>query len=111
MLVRPDDGAIDHDVLEIRITPQGLENPLPNALLRPPIEALEHAVPMPKFCRQIAPRRARPQYPKHGINKQTIVVAVSASVALLARNQIRDKPPLCVRQFASNQDRLLKLRS
>jgi hypothetical protein len=111
MLVRPDDGGIDHNALEIWIVPQSLENPLPNALARPPIEPLEHTVPKPEFRRQIAPRRARAQYPKHGIDKQSIVFAVPASIPFLARHQILNTPPLCSRQLASNQDRLPKLRS
>jgi len=111
MLVRSDDGGIDHNALEVWIVPQSLENPLPNALAGPPIEPLEHTVPQPEFRRKIAPRRARPQHPKHRINKQTIIFAVPASVPLFARDQILDTPPLCSRQFASNQDRLLKLRS
>jgi hypothetical protein len=111
MLVRSHDGGIDHDVFEFWILSQRLENPLPNALARPSIEPLEDTVPMPDFRREIAPRRARPQHPKYGINKQTIVLAVPASVPWFARDQIFDAFPLCSCQFAPNQDRLLKLRS
>jgi hypothetical protein len=58
MLVRPDDGGIDHDVLEIWIGRQSLEKIPPNAFFRPSIEAHKHTVPMPESRRQIAPRRA-----------------------------------------------------
>jgi len=111
MLVCPDDCGIDHDVLKIWIFPQSLKNPLPNALVGPAIEPLEYTVPMPKCGREITPWRACSQHPQHRINKQTIVFAVSPFVPLLARHQLLDKLPLGVRQLASNQDRLLKLRS
>jgi hypothetical protein len=111
MLVRSDDSGIDHYALEIRIVSQSPENPLPNALVGPPIEPFEHAVPEPELRWQIAPRRARPQHPKYAINKQTIVIAVPTSIPRLARHQSLNPFPLCSRQFAPNQDRLLKLRS
>ena len=107
MLVCSHDGGIDHDVLKIWVLDQGLEKTLPNTFARPTIEAHEYAVPQAECWGQIAPRSARAQNPQHRIDKQPIVLAVATFVALLTRNQIRDTLPLCIRQLASNQDRLL----
>jgi hypothetical protein len=66
MLMRPDDGGIDHDVLEIWIVCQSLEKTLPNPFVRPAIKPHEHAIPLPECQRQIMPRRARAQNPGYG---------------------------------------------
>ena len=61
MLVDPDDRAIDEDELEIGIIGQCPENPLPDALLRPPPKARVHCDHLPKASgrsRQGEPVRA-----------------------------------------------------
>ena len=52
----PDVRRVDEDVFEIGIVRQGLENPLPDAFLRPAPEARVDAVPFAERARQIAPR-------------------------------------------------------
>ena len=106
MLVCPDDGGIDHHMLEVWVLRQDLEKILPNAFAGPTIETDEHAIPVAKRAWQITPGRARAQNPKHSIHEQPVVLAGSTSIALLTRNQIRDTRPLHIRQFAPNQDRL-----
>ena len=61
MLVDPDVGGVDEHVFEIGIGRQGLENPFPNAFLRPTPEPCVDAVPFAKFARQIAPGCAGPR--------------------------------------------------
>jgi hypothetical protein len=59
MLMGADDGAVDDQVLEVGIVRHGLEDTLPDSLLvAPAAEAAEHAVPIAKDLRQIAPRRS-----------------------------------------------------
>jgi hypothetical protein len=106
MLMRPDDGGIDHHVFEIWILRQGLEKTLPNSFARPTVEAHEDAIPEPECRRQIAPWRTRVQNPKYRIDEQPIVLASPPFVAFLTRNQIRDTRPLHIGEFAPNQDRL-----
>jgi len=44
MLVDPDERAVDEDVFEIRIVAEGLENALPDTLLRPAPEARRYGL-------------------------------------------------------------------
>src|ERR1700674_902556 len=90
VLVCPDDGCVDHHVLEVGIVGQRLEKTLPTAFARPSQKASVHAVPLAELIRQIAPRCPRPQDPKHGIDEQTIVLTAATLVALLAGNQLLD---------------------
>jgi hypothetical protein len=97
MLVRSHNGGIDDQVFEVRIFTQLSEKPLPDALLGPPPETSEHAVPVTKLFGQVAPRRAGTDQPQYGINEQTIVLAVPTLIALLARNKWLNLLPLPVR--------------
>lgn len=84
MLVRADDGGVDHHVLEVWIAGQGAEHALPHARLRPPVITLEHAVPVAKLFRQLPPVRPRPRNPQYRVHEQAIVPRRPAGVALLA---------------------------
>ncbi len=98
MLVRPHNGGVDDEVLEVWIFNQRIENTLPNVLLCPPTEALEHTIPVAKLTRQIAPRCSGTSQPKHSIHEQSIVLAVAPSVTFLTRNKRLDAPPLRIRK-------------
>jgi hypothetical protein len=111
MLVRPHDGGVDDRVLKVRVFDQRVENTRPNALLGPPTEACEDTVSFAKLVRQIAPWRSGASRPKHGIDEKPIVIARPPSVASLTRYKPFDPPPLPVREFPPNQDRLPQLRS
>jgi hypothetical protein len=105
--MRPHDGGIDDEVFEVRIFNQRIEKTLPNALLCPSAEALEHAIPVAKLLGQIAPWCSSADQPKHSVHEQTIVLAVAPFIALLTGNKRLDAPPLRVRKCSPNQDRLL----
>ena len=94
MVMRPDNGGVHHDIFKVRITSQSLEKPLLNAFLRPAVEALEHAVPVPKLRRQLPPVTARARNPENSVNKLPVVSCRPTSIALLARQQILDPLPL-----------------
>src|SRR5882757_4582756 len=59
MLVRPDNGGIDHHVFVVVIACQQLENALENPALGPPVEALVDDFPASETLRKIAPWNAR----------------------------------------------------
>ena len=59
MLVDPDERAVDEDVFEIRIVGEGLENALPDTLLRPAPEARIDGAPLAERFRKISPRDLR----------------------------------------------------
>ncbi len=79
---------------------------LPNALLGPAAEALEHAVPVAKLRGQVAPRSSRAHQPQHSVHEQTIVLAVPSPVPFFTRNKRFDALPLRARQCPANQDHL-----
>src|SRR6516162_9069464 len=97
-LHRPHDGGVDDQVFEVRIFNQRIEKTLPNALLCPSAEALEHAVPVAKLLGQIAPWCSGANQPKHSVHEQSIILAVPPSITFLTRNKQLDAPPLLVRK-------------
>lgn len=102
MLMRPDDGGVDHDIFEVGIISHCGEQSIPYAVFGPTRESDEHAVPIAKNLRQIPPRRASSRQPKHCLKKQTIVFASSAGVTFLA-GKVRLYPvPLVVLQNQTN---------
>src|ERR1019366_6529970 len=58
VLVRPDDGGVDHRVFVVWVIRQGLEKTLPNPARRPTRKALVDVLPISEALRQIAPRSA-----------------------------------------------------
>jgi len=96
--MRPHDGGVDDQVFEVRIFNQRIEKTLPNALLCPSAEALEHAVPVAKLLGQIAPWCSGANQPKHSVHEQSIILAVPPSITFLTRNKQLDAPPLLIRK-------------
>jgi hypothetical protein len=96
MLVRPRNGGVDDQVLEIGNSINASKSRRQTPLLCPSAEALEHAVPVAKLVGQIAPWRSGAGHPKHSIHKQTIVLAVPPFVSFLAGNKRFDSPPVRV---------------
>jgi|SRR5215211_549414 len=107
MLVRAHDGGIDDQVFEVRTFDQLVENTLPHALLGPSAETLENAVPVAELFWQIAPWGAGASDPENRIDEQPIVLAVPSFVSFFTGNKLLDAPPLRIRKFSPNQDRLL----
>src|SRR5258707_8779977 len=89
MLVRPDDGGVDHRVFVIRIIGQGLEKTLPNPARGPARKALVDVLPVTEALRQIAPRSARTEFPDHSFDKQAVspfAAAANRAGTTLAKN-------------------------
>jgi hypothetical protein len=103
MLVDPDERAINEDIFEIGIVAERLENPLPNALLRPAPEACICRKPLAERCRQIAPRRSRPRNPENRFDKEPVVMSAAAGIPGFTRQFRRNPLPLLVVQHQSNQ--------
>lgn len=90
------DRGVDHHVLVVVITSQQLENPLENAALRPPAEALMNYLPAPETLRQIAPGNPRSVPVQNHIDEQSIVGRSTPDMALASRQKILDPLPLVV---------------
>jgi hypothetical protein len=73
VLMGAHDGAVDHGVLIVRVSPQILEHPLPHAVLGPAREAGMDLDRIAKALRQIAPRDARSVALQHGFHEQPVV--------------------------------------
>ena len=106
MLVRADDGGIEHEIFEVRTITQRIEDTIPYAFLGPSSETLERTVPVAEFIGQIAPRCSSPCDPQNGIDEQTIVLAVPPLVTFFTRTIPLNPRPMRVRQFPPNQARL-----
>lgn len=61
LLVRPDDGAVDHQIPVVAVLRQGLEDALPHPGLAPTAEATVDGLPLAIALRQVSPVRPRPQ--------------------------------------------------
>src|SRR6266550_5095138 len=79
MLMRPDNGGVDHGVFVIRIIGQGLEKTLPNPARGPARKALVDVLPVTEALRQIAPRSARTEFPDHSLDKQAVAQFAAAA--------------------------------
>ena len=103
MLVDPDECAVDQDIFEIWIVAEGLENSLPDSLLRPAPEARVCGESLAECLWQIAPWRARARNPKNRFDKEPVIAPATTGIASFAR-QLRCNPlPLGVAQHQSNQ--------
>ncbi len=103
MLVRPDDGRVDHDVFEVRVVGHRHEQPVPNAILRPARKTNEHTVPVSENFWKITPRRTRSRQPENGFDKQPIVGSAPAWIAHLSRQMRRHPNPLRISQHQANR--------
>jgi hypothetical protein len=103
MLMDPDVGCVDEDVFEIGIVRQGLENPFPDAFLRPTPKARVDAVPFTERARQITPGRAGSRDPQDSFDEQPIVSGRGAGITHFARQFWLNAFPLPLAQDRANQ--------
>jgi hypothetical protein len=96
MLVRANNGGIDHHVLVVGIARQQLENTLENPALGPPAEALVDDFPISETRRKIAPGDTRPIPEKNGFNEQTIIRRRAPDMTFTTGKKILDPIPLIV---------------
>jgi hypothetical protein len=99
LLVRADQGGVEHQILILAILGENLEDALPGAVLGPACEAGMHALPLAVSRRQVMPMRAGTQHPKNGVDEQAIIASRPAGIAHLAGKQRLDPLPLRVREF------------
>src|SRR6202011_4386990 len=98
MLVRADNGGIDHHVFLIVIARQQLENTLENPALGPPTEALVDDFPITEALRKITPWHARSISEQNGFHEQPVIRRSAPDMALTAGQNILDPIPLIVAQ-------------
>jgi hypothetical protein len=96
MLMRANDGCVDHHVFVVVITGQQLENTLKNPALGPPAIALVDDFPIPEAFRKIAPRHARSISEHNSLHEQPIIRRRAPDVAFATGQKILDPIPLIV---------------
>jgi hypothetical protein len=88
MLVRPHNGAVDEDLLEVGIARKLNKYGMPYLRARPSGEAFIHAVPSSQISRQITPWAAGASNPQHRLDKLSIVRRCSTRIRGFARQQL-----------------------
>ena len=96
MLVRANNGGIDHHVFVVGIARQQLENALENPALAPPAEALLDDFPISETRRKITPGDARSISEKNGFDEQTVIRRRASDMTFTAGEKILDPIPLVV---------------
>jgi hypothetical protein len=81
MRVNLDMAGINHEPLVVHIGDQLLQEFFPNTGISPTAKAPVCVAPASVFGRQVAPRSARAQDPKDGIDELSIVFAYAAPIA------------------------------
>lgn len=104
----PDDGGVQHDPFQVRLSGHRLEQPVQDTLLQPAVVALLRPLEGAEPFRKIPPTTARPRHPKKRIDKQS-PVATRAILALPSAGHERLDPlPLVVPKNLAFQSRLQK---
>ena len=83
--MRPDDRAIDEDILEVCVFGELSEDSLPDTLLLPAGEALVDGIPVAKTCRKVTPRSACSRDVQDNLYELAIVESTTAGVAFFPR--------------------------
>jgi hypothetical protein len=96
MLVRADNGGIDHHVFAIVIARQHLENAFKNSALGPSAETLVDDFPISEALRKIAPWDARSISEKNGFHEQPVIRRSATHMAFTTGQKILDPIPLIV---------------
>src|SRR5271163_1016400 len=70
VLMRSDDGGVDHGVLVVGIIHHRFEKTLPNPFDRPARETGVNVLPGPEPLWHVAPRNACPEFPDHSFDEE-----------------------------------------
>jgi len=102
-LVRPNDGCVEEGGFVIDVYGEFLEEPFPDAALRPPGEPIEDGLPGAEPLRQIAPGNARPCSPDDRVD-ELAVAALRDGTGTRSQKRL-DLLPLVVGQFMSAHEK------
>src|SRR5690606_32202951 len=96
VLVRADDGGVEHHELVVSLARQGLEHPCKHAAFTPSPVAPVGGLPVPVPLRQITPGNAGAIAVDDGIDEQPVVGRRPADVTFAAGQEVLDLVPLVV---------------
>ena len=98
MLMRADDGAVDHRVFVVGLTGQVLNNPFPHPGLCPAAEPPVGVFPVAETLRKLTPGDAGTVAIKNRFDEAAVVLGGDADMTGSARQQIVDALPLVLAQ-------------
>jgi len=101
VLMRPDDGAVDHRVFVVGVGGEMFEDLLPDPALGPAAEPTMGILPITEALRQIAPWDAGAVTIEHRFDESAIVLRAGANMADPPRQQVLDPLPLVIAQSIS----------
>jgi len=96
VLVRPNNGAVDHGVFVVGVDGQMLKDVLPHAGLGPAAEPSVRILPIAKALGQIAPGDSGAVSIHNRFDESAIVTGGYPDVPRLPRKQILDALPLII---------------
>ena len=96
MLMRANNGGVDHHVFVVVVARQLFENALKNPTLCPPAEALVDDLPIAETLGEVAPRDAGSKSIKNSFDEQSVIRRRTPNMALAAGQKILDPIPLVV---------------
>ena len=97
VLMRTNDGAVDHGVLIVSIAGQMGKHRLQDTALRPPAKPPMHILPIAKPFRQISPGNTRAISIQHCLDKKPVISRRSPYRFFTSRKQSLDDIPLSSR--------------
>ena len=98
VLVRPDDGAVDHGVFVVGLCGQVLKQPFPHPGLGPAAKPPVRILPITKALRQITPGNSSTVAIDNRFDESTIVLSGCADMTDSPRQQVLDALPWVVAQ-------------
>ena len=99
--MRPDNGAVCHQIWVVAALERGLEHPLPDPVMAPAAEAAMDRFPLPMALRQVAPMRAPVQDSKTTIDERAVAACGSAGITDFSGLKQCDPRPLSIAQFVA----------
>ncbi len=105
--VDPDNGSIDHLVLEVGVSRHDLENARDHAFASPTPKSLKHRIPLTENFRQVSPRSADPGDLENRLRNQPIIGPWPTWIADRSPQVRSQTLPLFVRQHRATHGDLL----
>ena len=96
MLMRPDNGAVDHHVFIVVISGQITKDLFHNTTFAPAAQTPVNVFPVTETGRKVTPRNTSPIAIQHGFHKQTVVRSRAANMTFTTGKKILYPLPLVI---------------
>ncbi|BCI68653.1 hypothetical protein AAJCM20276_32770 [Acetobacter aceti] len=96
MLMRPDNGAVDHHVFVVVISGQITKYPFDHTAFTPAAQTSVHVFPVPETARKITPGDTCTIAIQHSFYEKTVVCSRALDMTLTTRKKVFYPLPLVV---------------